>query len=150
MCEKNGDHMGHLLFWGSQLCKQRMDQKLQAYDVTQTQAHVILYLIEAGRNGEVYQKDLEKQFRIKASTVNGIVERLEEKNFLTRTPDRRDGRCRRLSVTEKGLQLEREIHRCIDETEKLMVKDFTAEEQQMLQTLLQRVIENLKGGEAKV
>ena len=66
MCDKDGEYVGHLLARCGQLCKQRMDQNLQNYDVTQAQAHVILYLIEAERQGEVYQKDLEKRFRIKA------------------------------------------------------------------------------------
>lgn len=150
MCDKDGEYVGHLLARCGQLCKQRMDQNLQNYDVTQAQAHVILYLIEAERQGEVYQKNLEKRFRIKAPTVNGIVERLEEKGFLTRAPGQRDGRCRRLHVTEKGRQLEREIHQRIAETEALMVQDFTEEERQMLHALLRRLRANLKEGEREV
>ena len=140
--------MGHLLAMCGQQCKKRMDQKLQKFDITQAQAHVILYLLHAEQNGEVNQKDLEKQFQIKASTVNGIVERLEEKGFLQRTAGQRDGRCRRLLVTEKGRQLERELDQGIADTEALMVQGFSVDEKKALHELLRRMLENLKGGEA--
>ena len=75
---------------------------------------VILYLLRAEAKGEVNQKDLEKHFRIKAPTVNGIVERLEEKGMLKRTSGQRDGRCRCLTVTEKGRQMQQEMDETVN------------------------------------
>lgn len=146
MCGKDCEYVGHMLGRCGQLCRQRMDQKLQKYDITPAQAHVILYLIEVEGQGEVNQKNLEKKFQIKGSTVNGIVERLEDKGFLTRAPGKHDGRCRQLTVTEKGRQLEREMHQIVSQTEELMVQDFTAEEKRQLYAMLGRMIANLRGG----
>ena len=107
MCGEDMNHIGPLLARCNQLCKQRMDTDLQKYDVTRAQAHVILYLLRMEPEGEVNQKDLEKHFRIKAPTVNGIMERLEEKGMLKRTSGQRDGRCRCLTVTEKAARCSR-------------------------------------------
>ena len=147
MCGEDKSHIGPLLAHCNQLCKQRMDADLQKYDVTRVQAHVILYLLRAEAEGEVNQKDLEKHFRIKAPTVNGIVERLEEKGMLKRVSGLRDGRCRCLTVTEKGRRMQQEMDRSIQEAEALMVQGFTPEEQQQFHMFLERMIENLKGGE---
>ena len=147
MCGEDKSHIGPLLAYCNQLCKQRMDADLQKYDVTRMQAHVILHLLRMEPEGEVNQKDLEKYFHIKAPTVNGIVERLEEKGMLRRVSGSRDGRCRCLTVTEKGRQLQQEIDRSIRESEALMVKGFSAEERQQFHAFLERMIENLKGGE---
>ena len=147
MCGEDKSHIGPLLAYCSQLCKQRMDEDLQKYDVTRMQAHVILYLLRAETKGEVNQKDLEKHVRIKAPTVNGIVERLEEKGMLKRVSGSRDGRCRCLTVTEKGRRMQQEIDRSIRESEALMAQGFTPEERQQFRAFLERMIENLKGGE---
>lgn len=138
--------VGHLLAVCGKLCKQRMDQKLQQYGVTQAQAHVILYLIQAEETEEMSQREMGRWFQVKASTVNGIVDRLEEKGFLTRVPGKRDNRCRCLAVTEKGRRLHAELQQCITQTEEMMFRDFTAEEAAQMRSLLYRMIENLKGG----
>lgn len=150
MCGEDINHIGPLLARCNQLCKQRMDADLQKYDVTRAQAHVILYLLRMEPEGEVNQKDLEKHFRIKAPTVNGIVERLEEKGMLKRTSGQRDGRCRCLTVTEKGRQMQQEMDRSIRETEALMVRDFTDGERTQFHVLLERIIENMKRGSEDV
>ncbi len=128
------------------LCKQRMDQKLQQYGVTQAQAQMILCLIRAEETGEMNQQEMGRQFQIKASTVNGIVERLEEKGFLTRVTDRRDNRRRCLAVTDKGRRLEAELDQRVGETEEMMLRGMTETEKQELRRLLDCVAENLKGG----
>ena len=140
------DTIGPRLAVCGKLCKQRLDQKLRQYDVTQAQAHMILSLLRSEEAGEMNQREMGRQFQIKASTVNGIVERLEEKGFLTRAAGQRDNRCRCLTVTEKGRRLEAELHQGIQETEEMMLRGFTGEEADQLRCLLDRMIENLKGG----
>lgn len=131
----------------AQMIKRLMDERLRRYGLTRVQAHVMLYLIGTEREGgEVNQKDLERLLQIRAPTVNGIVDRLEEKGFLTRNLCRHDGRCRCLLATEKGRMLEREISGDVERAEALTLYGFTEEERKVLHSLLARVIKNLKGG----
>ncbi len=150
MCGYHKNSIGPLLAYCGQLCKQRMDFALKKYDVTQMQARVLLYLMHVEQEKDVNQKELEKEFRIKGSTVNGIVERLEEKGLLTRAYEQSDGRCRKLTVTEKGRQLQKNMYQSIEKTERLMVDGFSQEDAAKTKDLLLRMIENLKEGEGAV
>ena len=150
MCEDHEHSIGPLLAYCGQLCKQRMDLALKEYDVTQMQARVLLYLMHAEKEKDVHQRELERQFRIKGSTVNGIVERLEEKGLLTRVYERTDGRCRKLSVTEKGRQLQNNMYQSIEKIEALMIRGFSDEDTEKTKELLRRMIDNLKKGEEAV
>lgn len=143
-------HVGAMLRYCSQLCRERMDGNLQRYGLTQAQAHTILFLNFAAQEGEVNQKAVEKEFGIKGSTVNGIVERLEEKGFVSRAAGSRDGRCRRLLLTEKSRQLVREMDGSIVETEALMLHGFSEKEKEQLLQYLDRITKNLKESEAIV
>ena len=159
MCGEDRNHIGPLLARCNQLCKQRMDADLQKYDVTRAQAHVILYLLRMEPEGEVNQKDLENPaFVAMLATlkkgmvlpVNSLTIKEGEKGMLKRTSGQRDGRCRCLTVTEKGRQMQQEMDRSIRETEALMVRDFTDGERTQFHVLLERIIDNMNRGSEDV
>lgn len=143
-------YVGSMLRQCAQMCRDRMDENLQRFGLTQAQAHTLVYLNFAGQLGEVNQKALEKEFGIRGSTVNGIVERLEEKNFLVRTAGSRDGRCRQLQLTEKSRCILQEMEGSIMETEDLILRGFSEEEHDHLLQYLTRIMDNLKESEANV
>ena len=91
-----------LLGAAAQLFKQRVDENVERHGLTNAQSRVLLYLIHVKQGTETNQRDLEKLLDVKAPTVNGIVGRMEEKGFIRRLPGKRDGRCRSITVTEKG------------------------------------------------
>ena len=55
-----------------------IDSQMRAYDATPVQSRLLLFLKQASGQREVTQRDLERELRLKAPTVNGLVERLEE------------------------------------------------------------------------
>ena len=96
--------LGALIAYCGHLGKQSMDQLLRraGYDVTPAQTHLLMRLTCTGEGQEATQRDLEKQLRLKPPTVNGIVDRLEAKGYVTRRPSPQDGRVRLVSLTEAG------------------------------------------------
>ena len=133
----------------AQLFKQRVDENVERHGLTNAQSRVLLYLIHVKQGTETNQRDLEKLLDVKAPTVNGIVGRMEEKGFIRRLPGKRDGRCRSITVTEKGRLLEREVTEGMRAVEAQAIEGFAPQEREQLKGLLFRVMENLKGGEAK-
>ena len=94
------EHFGPLFGYCDHQVQKLMDRRLRQYDVSPMQCRTLTYLHEA--EGEVNQKQLERHLMVKPSTVNGIVDRLEEKGMVTRTASRTDGRCRILALTAQG------------------------------------------------
>ena len=80
---------------------------------------------------------------MKLSTVNGIVERLEEKHLLTRSISPGDGRCKLLHLTEEGRCFYQEFIAITEEVHRQAERGFTEDEVKLLQSFLVRVAENL-------
>ena len=80
------DHIGPLLGQCSHMAKRMMQRHMQRYGFTPVQAHAMAFLIRNQDQEETTQQELERFLKIRPSTVNGVVTRLEEQGFITRAP----------------------------------------------------------------
>ena len=94
------EHFGPLLGYCDHQMMKLMVRKLRQYDVSPMQCRTLTFLYE--QQEDVTQKRLQEFLRVKPSTVNGIVERLEEKRLLTRSVSPGAGRCKRLQSGGTG------------------------------------------------
>ena len=134
--------IGQQMRIAQQALHQHIDRTLSSMDLTGIQSFVLRYLAE--RSGElVYPRDIEKRFHLTHPTVSGILQRLEGKGFISILPDPNDRRCHRITLTEKGLHCQQDIHARISAMERAMTSGMTQEEQRLLQELLVRLTENL-------
>ena len=134
-------HLGVLMGYCDHQMHRLMTKKLRQYDVSPMQCRTLTYLHEA--EGEVNQKQLERHLMVKPSTVNGIVDRLEEKEMLRRTTSKTDGRCRILELTDQGMQFYDNFTAVVRQVNTRLERDFTDEEKKLLLSLLMRVARNL-------
>lgn len=134
--------LGPALGWAAKLSKANMDARVSRYDVTPAQTHVLLYLQQHG--GRVPQHELAEFLRVKPSTVNGVLDRMEEKGLVRRSVSGSDARCRLITLTEKGAEQQALFQQSFLDVEEAMVRGFTQEERETLCALLDRVIQNLK------
>ena len=142
--------LGRLIGYCGHLGKLYLETRLrEKYNVTAAQSHTLLYL--AGRSGgrEVMQRDLERELHLKASTVNGIVDRLEEKGYILRRQSREDGRRRMLSLTEAGQAITEAFRAALEDTDRVFCGVLTPEEQVQLRDMLSRLIKNLENEVAR-
>ena len=119
-----------------------MDSRVSQYDVTPVQTHVLLYLQHHG--GRAPQQELADYLRVKPSTANGVLDRMEEKGLVRRSVSGSDARRRFITLTEKGAEQQAIFQQSFLEVERAMVRGFTQEERDLLQNLLDRVIQNLE------
>ena len=90
------DFLGPLLGHAAHLARERMDARLSRYDMTPSQTHTLLYLSSHGYTAP--QRDVVEHLRVRPSTANGILDRMEEKGLIRRTADENDQRQDRKSV----------------------------------------------------
>lgn len=135
------DYYGPLLGHCAHLAKEQMRARMERFDMTPAQTHVLLYLHE---NGATTQTTLAEQMRVKAPTANGILDRMEEKGLLVRTVDGRDARRRLIRLTEKGEGLVEELRGQFILAESAILQGFDQAEQCQLKSFLQRIIKNLE------
>lgn len=135
------EHFGPMLGYCDHQILKLMVRKLRRYDVSPIQCRTLTFLSE--QPGDVPQKTLQEYLRVKPSTVNGIVERLEEKHLLTRSVAPGDGRRKLLHLTEEGRCFYQEFIAIMDEVHRQAEQGFSPEELALLQELLHRVADNL-------
>ena len=142
MCEPPG--LGRMIAYCGHLGKLCNDQLLRraGYDVTPVQTLLLMHL-SAGEQ-EASQRELERKLRLKPSTVNGIVERLEAKGYVSRRPSPQDGRVRLVSLTEAGRGKVGEFRTVLDETERRQTAGLSSQERAQLEKLLAHIIANLE------
>ena len=140
MCDEKV--LGPLLGHCANRAKERMDARLTESDVTPAQVRVLHYLYH--HDNQAAQRDVTAYLKVKPSTANGILDRMEEKELLRRSVSESDARRRLITLTEKGIDRQEELRQKFEETEALMRKGFSEEETAQLHALLHRVISNLE------
>lgn len=116
-----------------------INQKLSAFEVSQTQALFIIYL---GYYTElpVYQRALEKKFGLTNPTVTASIKSLVNKGIVLRTQDPDDGRYFRLSLTELGKSLYEPCVSAFCEVNSTVDAILTEQERSQFYTLLKKIL----------
>lgn len=142
MRQEDPRRLGPTLGWAAQMAKCAMDARVSRYDVTPMQAHVLMYLHQHG--GQAPQRELTEFLRAKPSTVNGILDRMEEKGLVRRSVIGEDARRRLITLTDKGREQQSRFTESFLANEEAMVRGFSPAERETLLELLERIVENLK------
>lgn len=123
------------------LQEQRLNKKFNRFDLTGAQVFTIINLFKAREKGErLTQKDLERILDISNPTLTGILNRLENKGLIIRMPCKHDARRKYIEVTDKAIDLDKEIRRAFDEAEKELLCSLNDEEVMRLHEYLERIL----------
>jgi len=119
-----------------------MDARLDGCEVTPVQAHVLLRLCSG--EGEMSQGELVEYLKVRPSTANGILRRMEEKGLVRRRVPEEDGRKRTVVLTDRGDRCRARIRGAIEEAEALLVEGISPEDRAVLDRCLDAMMANLR------
>lgn len=123
------------------LQEQRLNKKLNHLGLTAAQTFAIINIFRARESGKkLTQKDLERILDISNPTVTGILNRLECKKLIIRVPCHHDARSKYIEVTEKAIELDREIRKTFEESEDELLHSLTDGEVSKLQEYLIKIL----------
>lgn len=110
-------------------------------EVTAMNSFIIGYLYS--RKGEaVYQRDLEREFKIGRSSVTNILNRMEEKGFIRREVEASDARLKRLFLTPKGEEQQQIIRSTLSWISRKQIEGISEEELESCYSTLEKVFRN--------
>ncbi|WP_145407256.1 MarR family winged helix-turn-helix transcriptional regulator [Paenibacillus xylanexedens] len=125
--------------------------KLQRYKIHEKLVnHPELYpgqpplLFQLEREDGQTQKHLAEQLRRTPATVTVMLKRMETSGYVRREPDPNDQRSLRVYLTDLGRTALHDLREVFQELEEQAQKGFTPEESQMMSTLAQRMVQNLR------
>jgi len=121
--------------------KTELDNKLRKYNLTATQFIVLEYLVEnEGKN--IIQKDICELLEIRHTTVIGIIKRLEEKNLIIKSNNKRTNI---IKISSKGKELYNNLSGRKYNVEDILLSGFTKEEINDMEEKLNKMYVNIKG-----
>ena len=115
---------------------------------TQLQGGILGYLYHH-QEQPVYQRDLEKEFRISRATATNTLQVMEREGLVMRRALDRDARLKRIQMTEEAIQGHRRMEAHMEMMENCITKGMTEEEVLQLSRLLGMVMRNLEEIAAK-
>jgi MarR family transcriptional regulator, repressor for mepA len=127
----------------NELCKIR-NQRLAEFQLTAVQSDVVIYLSHHQEDmAEINQLDIQAYLQLSNPTVSGILNRLEEKDFITRRQSTKDARFKCVLMTQKALKLAEIVRQQYVVSEELLVSGMSDTEKSELSRLLILVLKNL-------
>ena len=128
----------------SRLLRFRVRQGEEEGVMAQNTARIVLAHLAVRDN--LNQLDLVKLTRLKAPTVSVLLRRMEQEGYVRRVPDEQDRRAVRVSLTEKGKEVDRRHLSRISTNDQTALRGIDGEDQETLVRLLSCIRDNLLEG----
>ncbi len=100
-------------------------------------------LMHLAHEDGITQLMLVKKTHLTAPTVSVALSKMESEGLVTRQADPKDMRQVRVFITEKGREKDDFIREKCHETEKIMMKNISPQEQEQLEIILRKILRNL-------
>ena len=132
----------HLLDTSHQL-KLYLDSTLGGFGLNGLQARILGFVDHNDRLGrDVYQKDIEAEFKIRRSSVSSVLDTMEKNGYVRRVSVLSDARLKKLELTDKAKATGEMYHNKVVEFEASIEEGLTEEEINTLKILLEKLMNN--------
>lgn len=142
--------LGQMICHASRLFRRQMDRSINAAmgadaaEVFSGRNLWVLRYVKEHEGEAVYQRDLEKAFRLRRSTISNMIDLMVQKQLLAREPVEGDKRLKRLLLTKKGEAILSEVAASVSELETSLRGKFSAEEYAAFFLYLERLCDSLE------
>lgn len=128
------------------LVRRKLDERFARVgieDISGIQGPVIGFIFYKGREKDIFQKDIEREFSIQRSTATVLLQNLEQKGMIIRQPVSHDARLKKIVLTEKAIQCHCRIQEQIDIFHRKLEEGISREEKEEMFRILDKLQENL-------
>ncbi len=103
----------------------------------------VLILLSSLTDGTTNQRHLADMLHVSPATMANSLRSLEQKGYVSRVTDDQDGRCKLVSITQKGLDAVNRCESAFDMVNQQMYAGFPQEDLQLLRQFHFRMLANL-------
>lgn len=126
------------------LIKKEIEKGREDNKFTGNQGRVLHYLLGQNNDSEIFQKDVEFEFKIKRSTATEILQSLEQLEYIKREPVSYDARLKRIILLPKAKALEPEVEELLEGIDNQLKKNISHEEFEVFEKVISKMITNMK------
>lgn len=111
-------------------------ERLSPFGLTPGQYGVLNYL---WGHGSASPKEIAKALQLESSTISGVLDRMQKRDFIDRVLDPSDRRSIRVEVTKEGMAIKDKVLETISTLNSQVTSDITLEEKETLFALLKKI-----------
>lgn len=127
-------------------CLRRRSGEIQrSVGVTGTRGAILDYILVESAAGEVCQRDIEREFGLRPSTATEMLQSMEKEGLIRREPSPSDARRKNIVFTPQADSIRAALKAEITETESLLLRGITPEEQAQFAVICAKMLSNLNG-----
>lgn len=141
------DHAGKWINRVSHQLKRQIFWDEKPEDLTILQKSILHFILFETMHRDLYQKDLEKEFKVRRSTASENLRMLESKGYVRRECARQDARLKRIIPTRKAVLLRDELLSAIERTEGRIREGVEEEDLEVFFKVLKHISSNLSAWE---
>ena len=125
-----------------------IEKQMSDLGLSSIQSRMLGYLYFQLQNGkQVFQKELEEEFRIRKSSVTSVIQMLEKKGLVRRAGVTGDARRKELMLTEQGIAVQETVMERLDALEGLVNEALSPKEKQIWLSCIRKIETRLKEAE---
>ena len=111
---------------------------------TKLQLAILMFIYQNSKlNKNTYQKDIEKAFEIRPSTVTTILHKMEKDELIHKESESEDARLKRIILTKKAELIREKLKNCFVDLRKIIVTNLTQEEISQYIKITKKIQQNI-------
>ncbi len=126
----------------SNYLRRRSQKTQEKIGITNNQALVLDYIMAS--NCPVYQKDIEKEFDLRSSSVTELIDGMEEKGWIERIVSPSDKRLKQIVFKDNSDVVRNSIKNEICTTEKQLIKGINKKDLEVFMKVTNQMLKNLE------
>jgi DNA-binding MarR family transcriptional regulator len=117
----------------------RVDKETAQYGVTGVQGRILGFISVKSKERDIFQKDIEEELDIRRSSVTSVLQLMEKNGYVERVSVSKDARLKKIILTEKGLEIHKNVFNFIVRIEKTLRDELSDDEAKILINLIDRL-----------
>lgn len=123
--------------------KRRIGKETAKYGVTSVQGRILGFLYHESDKKDIFQKDIEEELNIRRSSVTSVLQLMEKNGYIKRESVSEDARLKKITLTDKGLEIEKSVFSCINNLEEDLRDEFANDEIDVFMDLIDRLLKKV-------
>lgn len=136
--------LGLKIYFLTKLIQKQIDSKTSDDEFTSTEGRILHYLLGQKESCEIFQKDIEAEFKIRRSTATELLQALEKKEYIKRIPTQYDARKKRIILLDKAKKLAPKVDNDLNDIDVLIKKGLSDKEVHEFERIVDIMITNAK------
>jgi len=125
------------------LIKKQVNQDFEELGLTFSQSGILMYIL-LNKNNKINQRDIENEFDLSNPTINGILNRLENKGLVKRIINDTDKRVKHIIPLKKAENFIELVKQKKETLENNITKNINEEELKTFNIVLEKMLKNIK------